>query len=63
MSAGLAITQPTAAGSAAGEWAQIAARRRQLAETAERYLTQIALSLRPASVRVADSRCVSSASI
>jgi site-specific recombinase XerD len=55
MSAALAVTEPTAAGSAAGEWAQIAAKRRQLAETSARYLSQIALSLRPASVRAADN--------
>jgi hypothetical protein len=40
---------------AAREWAAIAAARPQLASTAARYLTQIGLSLRPASVTVADN--------
>ena len=40
---------------AAREWSAIAAARSQLAATAARYLTQIGLSLRPASVTVADN--------
>lgn len=37
------------------EWQRIAAARPQLADTAARYLSQLALSLRPASVVVADA--------
>jgi site-specific recombinase XerD len=60
MTASSAVMQTENAGAAgnrvaSGEWASIAAGRPQLAATAARYLTQIGLSLRPASVAVADN--------
>ena len=53
MSGGLAVLRADL-GPAAKEWADIAMARPQLVATAGRYLGQIALSLRPASVTVAD---------
>lgn len=60
MTASIAVTHTETVGAAgnrvaAHEWAIIAAARPQLAATAARYLTQIGLSLRPASVTVADN--------
>jgi site-specific recombinase XerD len=49
-------TRPAGGGSAAdAEWAAVAAQAPLLAQTAARYLAQIAVSLRPASVVVADA--------